>query len=446
MFDISDTGVAVETRNPLRRRSFLAAALSSVAAVSACGDLAPGETTTSLRYWNLFSGGDGETMKKMLDSYRAAHPRVELEDVTLEWGDRYYTKLAMASAADRAPDVAILHLGRLPAFAPGGLIDPVRPDLLRQTGIRAGQFPPGLWRRSHYGNRLFAIPLDTHPFVLYYNVDVCRKAGLLDGNGRLRQLDGEQSVRSALRAAKRVTGAYGVVFESAGSEAVVPWRLFWTLYRQLDGRMFTSDGKALALHEGKLSRVLEFLQDLGRSGLSSTGMDGDAAIAQFSSGRAGFLWHGEWEVQTFLTSGTPFSMTRFPPVFGRPVAEADSHAFVLPHQEDRQAERHRLIYEFVAAMVRQSALWAEGGHIPAYLPVTESSEYAALQPQSRYRSVIDDVELDPEVWFAGSGSRLWMELSPVLGAVMDGRLSVRQGIAELREVTQRLLDTPNPTS
>ncbi|MCI2421695.1 extracellular solute-binding protein [Saccharopolyspora sp. K220] len=423
-----------------RRVLLSAAALSSAALASGCAGAG-----TQLRYWSLFTGGDGDTMKRMLADYRATHPGVGLEDVTLEWGDRYYTKLAMAAAAERAPDVAILHLGRLPAFAQGGLIDPIRPDLLQQAGIGSQHFPDGLWRRSHYRDQLFAVPLDTHPFVMYYNVEICREAGLLDEQDRLRPLVGPEGVRAALRAAKEVTGSYGLLVESAG-DGVVPWRLFWTLYRQLGGDLLTPDGTRSALDDAKLTRVLEFVQSLSRDGLASTGMDADAAIALFSSERAGFFWQGEWEVQTFIEAQIPFSMTPFPGVFGPPFAEADSHAFVLPHQPERTGNRHRMTYEFVASLLRNSTMWAEGGHIPAYLPVTNSDEYARMVPQSLYRSVIDDVQLDPEVWFAGSGSRLWTDMTAVVGPVMDGRMSVRQGAAEIRELVQQLLDTPNPVA
>lgn len=30
---------------------------------------------------------------------------------------------------------------------------------------------------------VYAVPLDTHPFVLYYNVDIARRAGLLNSAG-----------------------------------------------------------------------------------------------------------------------------------------------------------------------------------------------------------------------------------------------------------------------
>ncbi len=45
-------------------------------------------------------------------------------------------------------------------------------------------------------------------------------------------------------------------------------------------------------------------------------IDYGGALTLFTTGKAGFFMQGEWEVTTFLTAKTPFSMTRFPNVFG----------------------------------------------------------------------------------------------------------------------------------
>src|SRR2546423_14929858 len=101
----------------LNRRRFVTGSLAlGMTSLAGCagGDLFAG-TGTPLRFWNLFGGGDGVNLLAMLDAFRAANRDVSLEAVTLAWGPPYYTKLAMAATGGRAPDVAILHLSRLPA-------------------------------------------------------------------------------------------------------------------------------------------------------------------------------------------------------------------------------------------------------------------------------------------------------------------------------------------
>src|SRR5581483_3621279 len=92
----------------LTRRAFLersiALGIGSGAALTllnACGS----SPTTDLTYWNLFTGGAGVRMVQMQSDFTKNHLNINLEADTLTWGDPYYTKLAMASAGGRPPDV-----------------------------------------------------------------------------------------------------------------------------------------------------------------------------------------------------------------------------------------------------------------------------------------------------------------------------------------------------
>ncbi|MEE1930785.1 extracellular solute-binding protein [Streptomyces sp. TRM 70351] len=440
----------MQNSSPSRRR--VLAALGALAATGAAGHGAAGCSAsatlaagkTRLRYWHLFGGGDGVNMQTMLDAYRAAHPGVGLEASTLQWGAPYYTKLGMAGAGGRAPEVAVLHLARLPGFAPGRLLDPFDTSLLAEYGVHPEDFPEAIWNRGSVGGEQYAVPLDTHPMTLFYNTGICAKAGLTDRRGGLRPLDGPGAFTAALRAATRVTGQPGLVFETLGGGTVGPWRLFSTFYAQTGGTLVSDDGTRITLDDTKALRVLEYLQMLTGEGLAVRRVDYPGAVGVFNAGETAFYLNGEWEVTTFLTSGLPFSMTRVPALFGSAAAQADCHSFVLPHQDDRGGESHRAAHQFVAWMLKNTVEWARGGHVPAYLPTLDEPAYLELTPQSRYRGVVDDVVLDPPVWFAGSASPLWLELGSVFSGVLTGSRTPKGALAEARSRLRDLMETPNP--
>ncbi|GGR65156.1 extracellular solute-binding protein [Streptomyces roseolus] len=439
----------MQSPHPSRRR-VLAGSLSALATtgvLASTASCAPPSAAASgrtrLRFWHLFGGGDGVNMQKMLDDFRAAHPDVELEDTTLQWGAPYYTKLGMAGAGGRAPEVAALHMARLAGFGPGRLVDPFDLDLLAEAGVRPADFPEDLWRRGRIDGRQYAVPLDTHPLVLYYQTDICRKAGLMDGE-RLKTVEGAAEFTEALRAAKKVTGTAALVTETLGPDCITPWRLFSTFYSQTGGTVLTPDGKGLALDDAKALRVLEYMAALVEEGLWTRRADYAASVGIFNQGRTAFHLNGDWEVTTFRTGGTPFSMTRVPALFGRATAQADSHAFVLPHQRGRDTATDRAACVFVAWMLKNSVEWAAGGHVPAYRPVLSDPAYLALDPQSAYRDVIDDVVLDEPAWFAGSASRMWIELGEVFSTLLTGSRTPREALSEAKLRLGRLLDTRNP--
>lgn len=441
----------------LSRRRALAGGLGGLGALAtagattalATGCAAPSAAAgsrTRLRFWHLFGGGDGVTMRGMLDAFRAEHPGIALEAATLQWGAPYYTKLGMAGAGGRAPELAVLHLARLAGFAPGRLLDPFDVDLLGELGVRAADFPSDIWRRGQAGGKQYAVPLDTHPMVLYYQTEVCEKAGLLDGKGALKPLRGAAEFADALRAAKKATGQPGLVTETLGPDCITPWRLFATFYSQTGGRVLSEDGRRLALDDAKALTVLEFMARLVEEGLWVRRADYAASVGIFNGGKTAFHLNGEWEVTSFRTTGLPFSMTRVPGLFGRPTAQADCHAFVLPHIAGRGGAPDEAAHTLVAWMLKHSVAWAQGGHVPAYLPVLDDPDYLALHPQSAYRDVVDDVVLDDPAWFTGSASRMWIELGGVFSGVLTGSRTPRAALAEAKRRLRRLLDTRDPLS
>ncbi|MEO8687127.1 MAG: extracellular solute-binding protein [Solirubrobacteraceae bacterium] len=197
---------------PFTRRAFIgggaALGLGAAGVVATTGPPFGGGNRT-ISFWHLFSGGDGERMAQMLDAFGKAGSGIKVEPVTLTWGPPYYTQLQLAAVGGRPPDVAISHATRLGSLAPAGLVMELTPELLSKHGITPDKFEPAVWKRGQFKGKQYAIPLDTHPFVLYYNTTLAKKADLLGEDGRLRPLNGEKesSTRSARSRRRRASGA-----------------------------------------------------------------------------------------------------------------------------------------------------------------------------------------------------------------------------------------------
>ncbi len=429
---------------PLTRRRLLrgATALAGGLAASAGLGTVAAQGRRELRFWNLFGGGDGVRLQEMQASFRAATPDVDLNAVTFAWGPPYYTKLAMSVVGGRPPAVAVLHASRLPSYAPADLLQPLDPALLTQYDIGPDKFLPAVWEGMQFEGQAYAIPLDIHPFIMYYNVDICRQAGLLDADGNLVRPQGPDAVIDMFRRAQGVTGEFGLAYNTQG---VSPWRLFSGLYAQLGGTILSPDGEELTLDDAKAEQVLSFMAELTLgSKVAAPNQDGPASVAFFSNASAGFHFNGGWEVTTFETEGLPFSAVPFPNVFGTDQTWADSHVFVLPKQEDDDQGRLDASLRFISFMLKDSLTWAEGGHIPSYLPVAGGPEFVALQPQANYAAAAEHPVYDPRAWFSGAAAPLQEEAGAAFGAVLNGQKSPREGIAQYRAAMEDLLDTPKP--
>lgn len=440
------------------RRTFLRGALGTAAGISLAGglsgcgtavgaglfgsELSPGTVT----FWNLFGGGDGARLQTMLQTYADQHGGPDsLQAATFTWGNPYYTKVTLATIGGAPPDVAVSHLTREKNLARAGLLTEITDDMLALVGLKPSDFNAKAWENQKVDGKSYAIPLDTHPFVLYYNTDVCEKAGLLNSDGSLKEIKGTQGWEDALKAGKEVTGAYGASVATV-SELATPWRWFQTLYSQRDGNTpwLGDGGQKLTYNKELTLDTMHWMQKLTTSGLMPTTTDYAGSQTLMFTGQSAFYLQGEWEITTAQSiKGLNFGIVPVPTFYDTQAEQADSHTFVLPRM-DRTDDQVLRAMTFIKSMLDQSMTWAQGGHIPAYLPTLNSAEYKALRPQSNYARAADTVVYDAEAWYSGSGSTFENTVGAQLGLVLQGLSSPEDGLATARQLLTTYTNTPSP--
>lgn len=441
------------------RRSFLQGTLATAGLGVAAGGLsacsgspaAAGLVGTpldpqTLTFWNLFGGGDGARLQVMLDQYAQQHGGPSsLQAATFAWGNPYYTKLSLATLGDKPPDVAVSHLTRAQNLAEANLLTPITDAMLASVGLASTDFNPKVWEAQKLNGTSWIIPLDTHPFVMFYNVDVCQKAGLLDADGNLKPIQGTEEFEAALTAAQKVTGAYGAGSASVGDFAT-PWRLFQTLYSQQNGAtpFLSNGGTKLSVNEDIAVKTLTYIQKLSKASMLAPTADYAGAQTLMFTGKAGFYFEGPWEITTAQgIKGLKFGIVPIPQVFDKVATQADSHAFVLPRL-DRSAEQMTRAMGFMKSMLEQSMTWAKGGHIPAYMPTRNSAEYKALLPQANYASAADAAVYDEPGWYSGSGSSFENIVGAQIGLVQQGLASPESAMSAMKSQLATYLNTPSP--
>jgi len=432
----------VSRRQLLLGGGVLAGSLALGASLTGCGGAAQA-AGNDLRFWHLLSGGDGIKMQSMIDRANAAHPEFTVKPTVLAWGPPYYTKLAMASAGGRPPEVAIMHASRVPGYAPGGLIDPWDLDLLAEHGVTGENFAPRIWEKSQQNGKVFSIALDSHPFVMFYNTDIASKAGVLGGNGQLQEVTSPQEFMAMAREMQKVTQAHGLSFGYLGSGSQM-WRLFYTLYKQHGADMELIPGQPMKVDRDAAIESLEFMASLFDDTIAAKAGDISTGIAEFARGDSGMLFSGVWELPTLKKAGLPVDAATIPTLYGTPASYADSHSFVLPRQLNVDEAKRRDVYKFVSDVLKGSISWAEAGHIPAYQPVVQSQAYRDLTPQIHYANAADIIAYDPEAWFSGSGSDWQTYFAENVQNVFLGRDKAAAGWDAFEHRTNTLLSRPNP--
>ncbi|MBC2867881.1 extracellular solute-binding protein [Streptomyces mexicanus] len=437
-------------RPGLHRRQLLAAA-GGLAVAGSLGFAALGTGAdalatggrTRVRFWNLFSGGDGANMIAMLDAFRKAEPGIAVKDSTLQWGNPFYTKLAMAAAGNRAPELGVMHLGRVPGFSPGRLLDPWDVGLLARYGVHEKDFNPALWKRAVIDGKLYALPLDIHVQLCFYRRDVLKKAGLLGADGRMVPVTSTDDWFGVLKEAKKATRKGLQTIGFWHNDQNFQWWFFVAFYTQLGGTWFDDARTEVTFDTDKATEVLEFLRRHITDGYADPGFGGGAGAEQFVNGSP-FCWEGNWSVPVFTGAKLDYGATPLPPVFGKRATHAESHSFVLPHQADRGGAPNEGAHRLAAYIVRHARQWAAGGHIPAYTPTLSTEAYRKLSPQNEYVSAMDHQATEPKVWFAGSTGILAQRVGPIVVSSTMGSAAPDTAARRMKRELAALLAMKNP--
>jgi multiple sugar transport system substrate-binding protein len=419
-------------------RKVLCAALASTALM-----VGVAQATETIVWWDFLSGGDGIRMKTMLDEFNKEHDgKVKIDATTSEWGTPFYTKVQTAAATGQGPDVMTYHESRMPLGVSEGVLSELKPEELAAAGIKASDFSPANWKAAQGPDgKQYAVPLDIHSIILYYNKDMLKKAGLLGDDGKPKGLDGVDNFNAALA---KLTGN-GVTGLSVPNDGGSGWRIFYTLLNQQGGQ-FLKDGKFLdGDNLAKAETALAEMQSWTKNKWAPTNTEYPASIALFTSGKAAMHINGVWEVPTMVDLAKKrqlfdWGAIQIPVLYSQPATWADSHSFAIPDRKGNPLtpEKRKLVLDTIHWFNQHSLEWAGGGHVPSYLPVQDSAEFKALKPNSDYVSLAKTAVFDPVSIYAGVASPVYDAAGNYMIPALNGDVTPAAAAKGIRDDLQAL--------
>jgi multiple sugar transport system substrate-binding protein len=416
--------------------------LSVVKALAIAGAMMtalPAAAQETVVWWDFLGGGDGVRMKKLIEDFNAEHAgKIKIDATTLEWGTPFYTKVQTSAAVGEAPDVMTYHASRIPLAVSQGILDEITADDWTKMGLSQDDFAAATWDAVTSDGKQYAVPLDTHPIVLYYNRDLLKKAGRLDADGKPMGLDSQEGFNETLKALKDA----GVTFP-LGSVTASGNFMFRTIYSfmcQQDGELLT-DGEFLkGDNADKLKNALTVLANWTKDGYQSTYTNYPATVALFTSGEAALMINGVWEVPTMTDlakEGKLFDWgaVELPVIFDKPCTYADSHTFAIPKNrgEEMPAEKRAAVLEVISWIDQNSLFWATAGHIPAYAPVTETDEYKAMEPNATYSPLTANMIFDPKSKLAGIAGPIYDVMGTHYVPTLNGEMDPADAVEAIKE-------------
>ncbi len=422
-------------------------------ALSTAASLGSAHAATTVTFWDFFGGGDGARMKQIVDGFNSSQTDIKVERTTQTWGNPFYTKVHTAVVSGQTPDVMTYHLSSIPAGLQKKDLRAFSAADLALGGLKAGDFQANLISTLNTDAKnitgkagIYGVPLDTHTFVIYYNKDLLKKAGLLGADGMMSPVKSVADLTKALVAIKTKTGVTPVSL-SYNQDQGSPYRLWYSLFLQQGGTMI-KDGKLyLGDLDTKGKAALQVMSDWSKQGLITKNVTYPAGVALFTAGRSAMMMNGNWEVPTMVDAKAKgsikfdYGIMAFPALYGGNAATmADSHELAIPNntKNPMSADKLKAVMTFIGYVNKQGGMpWAGGGHIPAYLPTQNSSAFKTLQPNVQYSAVAaKDATLEPNLPFFGVGGPVYDAIGNDFNPVLLGQATPDQGIAKFKAALQ----------
>ncbi|MEG1426787.1 MAG: extracellular solute-binding protein [Oscillospiraceae bacterium] len=343
----------------------------------------------NLSFWSLFGGGDGVFMDQIIKDYNAGSPTKAVQSVMLVWGE-YYTKLQTAVSAKKGPDIGVSHASKLAELVDQGVIDPID-DYLKELGVDLNTiYSKEAIESVTFDGKVYAVPLDTHAEVMFYNKDILTKAGVkfnAEGGLDIKDAAGFKALLDQVKGFIPEGGST-ITMANQGDD---PYRIWWATYFQMGGTPLVSeDGKTATLDKAIAGKAAEYVKSLFDEGYILPGIDDSQAF--FQSGKAAFAFNGTWGTGAFeSTKELNFGAMPFPSLYnGSNACWADAHTFILPVKPSRSPEDGKAAVEFMlgASGEKGGATWAKSGQVPSNSKVIESAAFLDLPYRKDYKSVL----------------------------------------------------------
>lgn len=382
-----------------------------------------------LSFWNPFGGGEGDYIERIIADFNASQDGIFVKQLRLE-SNEYYARLGTALSFGSGPDIAVVHADRLSPFIKAKRILALD-HLAEEASFSFDEIEASNLKAVQEGGQHYAVPLDTHFHMLYYNKNILTQAGMLnaDGTPKLGRGTDEDFVRLLEQIRDRVPGA-----EPFAVNTPYYHESFLDFYYEAGGRLLSPDGTKATLHNEQAIRVLKFTQQLFADGLSN--LDDQTPWDTFDQGRAGLWIGGVWEAGHYLDSpALNVGIVPLPPLFGSAEHWGSSHTLVIPSYATDQKQRAAMAFIKYFSETG-STLWGQAGHIPANKAVVECPSYQTLPYRKLFLESRATVKPAPDT---DKYAALLTSLSESLQSIIRSRKDPDQGLADAEEKLNQIL-------
>lgn len=262
-----------------------------------CREVLPRDTVV-LRIANWGGAGDDSDyhrlVRELYAEFEAENPGIEIQVEGIPGSQEYVSKILLSHVARSAPDVITLDASSSAAFIENGVLLDLSQFVDRDGEFNLSDFYPNVVDIARRGSKLYAIPGDFTPMVVYYNKALFDEAGVPYPKPGWTRNDFLQTARRLT-----VNGRYGFVLTS--------WMPGWIMWLwNAGGDVVEADGPKVdvVLDSEQNIQTIRWLADLVLKHKVAPSLSATAAqgVDPFANGQAAMQVSGHWSMVSLAAS------------------------------------------------------------------------------------------------------------------------------------------------
>ncbi len=411
---------------------FLLVLTITVGSVFAAGrtETAPsGPVTIKVANYALLEGGYEPFWKQVKTGFEAANPDITVEWVTAPYGEIVNQVVNMAGAGNKV-DVIFGEIDWVPGMVDAGLAAPVR-EILSDDFVN--DFYPDVLKSFEVDGKPYGIPLYVSPYVLYYNKDLFKQAGL-DPNKPPKTYDEMLSYAQKLSQLRDANGNKVYAFGQTTASVPVSGASLTAMIFNFGGQVLDANGN-LAVDNQGFKDAIAMLQLLDQRGYNPQNAKLKDLRNLFALGQLAMYYDQSWGfngIKSINADALNFTASAEPLVGGNGSGQSllQAHCFILV---DNGKARADATSKFVEYVISEEVL---SGYLKDLTPA-----YPAKKSMASMESVVNNGILKGASPAAGRVqvqtfipriSDLNLELCSLAQAVTVGKQDVNSAIARFK--------------
>lgn len=365
---------------------------------------------TVIRFWNGFTGKDGETMDEIVAQFNEefAEQKIKVVADKLPWDTLFTKLLATSSNTKNAPHLVAMSASRISGMTEKGILQPMD-GIEEYLGVTAEDYLDMAWDAGVLDGTRYGFPIDVHPTAMYYNKDIISEDEL------------PETWEEFLAICKEKTKD-GVCGWAVPSMYSIAKDVYLNMLYQNGGSVFDANNNPAYTSDAGIA-ALQYMTDLvykEKVSPEDVGAGGDYTL--FVQGRTAFYFDGPWVINQFglLDEDCPYNIGVAPcpaSTGENGTSFAGSHQFTMVKATVTDQKTKEACYTFMKYVSDNAYAWALAGQVPAKKSVLESEEYKALEPLRAFTEMAYRVDLG-EIEFSN-----WYECYNGLGVAVSNAIS-----------------------